>query len=49
MDYILGTDRIFFQDVAVWDMQQKTEHYMVLGCLRGEPAKELAGYLQKAH
>ena len=28
-------------------MQQHSDHYMVLGCLRGDPAKELTGYLRK--
>ena len=47
-DYILGTDCRFFQDVAVWDTLHHSDHYMVLGCLRGEPVKELTGYLCKA-
>ena len=36
------------QDVAVQDTQHHLDHYMFLGCLRGEPAKELTGYLHKA-
>ena len=36
-----------FQDVAVWDMQHHSEHYMVLGYLRGDPEKDLTGYLRK--
>ena len=33
MDYILGTYIILFQDVAVWDPQHNSDHYMVLGYL----------------
>ena len=47
-DYILGIDRILFQDVAVRDMRHQSDHYMVLGCLRGEPAREITGYLRKS-
>ena len=36
-DYILRTDRRLFQNVAVWDPWQNTDHYMVLGCLPGAP------------
>ena len=46
-DYILGTDRRLFQDMAIQNTQHHLDHYMVLGCLRGDPAKELTGYLQK--
>ena len=42
-DYILGTDRRLFQDVAAWDTRQYLGHYMVLGSLRGEPEKDLVG------
>ena len=46
-DYILRTDRKPFQDVAIQDMHHHSDHYMVLGCLGGEPAKELTDYLCK--
>ena len=46
-DYILGTDHRLFQDVAAWDTRHYLGHYMVLGYLRGEPAKDLVGYLRK--
>ena len=36
-DYILGTDRRLFQNVAVRDPWHNTDHYMVLGCLPGTP------------
>ena len=36
-DYILGTDRHLFQNVAVRDPRHNTDHYMVLGCLPGTP------------
>ena len=36
-DYILGTDRRLFQNVAVQDPRHNTDHYMVLGCLPGAP------------
>ena len=48
-DNILRTDRRLFQDVDVRDPQQKSDHYMVLGCLWGEAVKELTEYLRKAH
>ena len=47
-EYILGTDRILFQDAAIQDARHHSEHYMVLGCLRGNAAKYLMGYLLKA-
>ena len=47
-EYILGTDRILFQDAAIQDTRHHSEHYMVLGCLRGGPTKDLTGCLQKA-
>ena len=36
-DYILGTDRRLFKNVAVRDPWHNTDHYMVLGCLPGVP------------
>ena len=46
-DYIIGTHCRLFQDVTFWDTQHQSDHYMVLGCLRGEPEKEITGYLRK--
>ena len=46
--YILRTDHRLFQGVAVWDLQHNSYHYMVLGCLRGDPAKDLTVYLPEA-
>ena len=48
MEYILGTYHRLFQDVAVRDTQHHLDHYMILGYLRGETAKDLTGYLRKA-
>ena len=36
-DYILGTDRCLFRNVAVRDPRQNSDHYMVLGCLPSAP------------
>ena len=36
-DYILGTDRRLFQNVAVREPRHNTDHHMVLGCLPGAP------------
>ena len=46
-DYVLRTDRRLFQDVAVRDLRHNSDHYMVLGCLRGDLEKELTYYLRK--
>ena len=34
-DYILGTDRSLFRNVAVRDPRHNSDHYMVMGLLRG--------------
>ena len=47
-DYILGKYLRLFQDVAIRDPRHNLDHYMVLGCLMGEPAKDLTEYLRKA-
>ena len=39
-DYILGTDRSLFKDVAVRDPRQTSDHYMVMGLLRGGTVRE---------
>ena len=38
-DYILGTDRRIFNNVTVRDPQHNSEHYLILGCLRGAPLR----------
>ena len=46
-DYILGTDRSLFRNVAVRDSRHNSDHYMVMGLLRGgmgwEHVKYIAG------
>ena len=44
-DYILGTDRRIFWNVSVWDPRNKTDHYIVLGCLRSANEREYTKYL----
>ena len=43
-DYILGTDRRLFQNVAVRDPRHNTDYYMVLGCLPGAPLEATRRY-----
>ena len=40
-DYILGTDRRLFRNVAVRDPQHNSDHYMVLGCLPRSPSRRI--------
>ena len=44
-DYILGTDRRLFRNVAVRDPRHNLEHYMVQGCLPSAPLTEHKRYL----
>ena len=44
-DYILGTDRRLFRNVAVRDPWHNSDHYMVLGCLPSAPLAEHKRYL----
>ena len=44
-DYILGTDRRMFKNVAVRDPRHNTDHYMVLGCLPSAPLSATKRYL----
>ena len=44
-DYILGTDRRLFKNVAVRDPWHNSDHYMVLGCLPSAPLSETKRYL----
>ena len=31
IDYILGTDRHLFQNIAAWDPRHNLDHYFILG------------------
>ena len=44
-DYILGTDHRLFWNVSVRDPRHNSDHYLVLGCLRGDPLREHYEYL----
>ena len=44
-DYILGTDRRLFRNVAVRDPRHNSDHYMVLGCLPSASLTEHKRYL----
>ena len=48
-DYILRTYCRLFQDVDPGDPRHNSDHYMVMGCMRGDPVKELTDYLRKSH
>ena len=45
-DYLLGTDQILFRNVAVRDPRHNSDHYMVVGHLRSETAREHARYIK---
>ena len=44
-DYILGTDRRLFRNIAVLDPRHNSDHYMFLGCLPSAPLSETKRYL----
>ena len=44
-DYILGTDPSLFRNVAVQDPRHNSDHYMVMGLLRGGTGREHAKYI----
>ena len=44
-DYILGTDRCLFRNIAVRDPRHNSDHYMVLGCLPSTLLTEHKRYL----
>ena len=44
-DYILGTDRSLFRNVAVRDPRYNSYHYMVMGLLRGGTGREHVKYI----
>ena len=41
-DYLLGTDRSLFRNVAIRDPRHNSDHYMVVGHLRSGTAREHA-------
>ena len=45
-DYLLGTDRSLFRNVAVQDPRHNSNHYMVVGHLRSDMAWEHARYIK---
>ena len=45
-EYLLGTDRSLFRDVAVQDPRHNYDHYMVVGHLLGGTAREHARYIR---
>ena len=45
MEYIMGSDRRIFQNMAVRDLRHNSNHYMVLGCLHGGSLRENSNYL----
>ena len=47
-DYLLGTDRSLFRNVAVQDPRHNSDHYMVVGHLRRGTAREHARYIRGA-
>ena len=44
-DYLLGTDRSLFRNVAVRDPRHNSDHYMVVIQLRGGSAREHVRYI----
>ena len=44
-NYILGTDRSLFRNVAVQDPRHNSDHYMVMGLLRGGTGREHVKYI----
>ena len=44
-DYILGTDRSLFRNVAVRDPRYNSDHYMLVGLLRGGTVREHIRYI----
>ena len=43
---VLGSDCQIFQNVAIQDPRNNSDHYMVLGCLRGASPREHTHYLE---
>ena len=46
-DYIMGTDSCLFQNVAVWNARNNTDHYLILGCLCGSAPAAHLRYLRR--
>ena len=46
-NYIIGTDSRLFQNIVVWDARHNTEHYLILGFLRGAAPAANLHYLGK--
>ena len=44
-DYILGTDRSLFRNVAVRDSRYNSDHYMLMGLLRGGTGRDHVKYI----
>ena len=44
-DYILGTDRSLFRNVAVRDPRHNSDHYMVMRLLRGGTVQDHVRYI----
>ena len=44
-DYLLGTDHSLFRNVAVRDPRHNSDHYMVVGKLRGGTVREHVRYI----
>ena len=44
-DYILGTDHSLFRNVAVQDPRYNSDHYMVVGLLKGGTTREHIRYI----
>ena len=46
-DYILGSDCRIFRNVAVRYLRHNSDHFMVMGCLRGASPREHYCYLEQ--
>ena len=46
-DCILGSDRRIFQNVVVRDPRHNSDHFMVMGCMRGASLREHSRYLRQ--
>ena len=45
-DYLLGTDRSLFRNVTIRDPRHNSDHYMVVGQLRGGTVREHVQYIK---
>ena len=46
VDYLTGTERSLFRNVAVRDPRHNYDHYMVVGHLQSKTAREHARYIK---